>query len=55
MYASQQKFHNKVLARTDEHMLKQIQFIKCSIIEVDATLPIENVVKIILKEWKKQV
>lgn len=55
LYASQQKFHNKVLARGDEHMVKQIQFIKCPIIEVDATLPIENVVKIILKEWRKQV
>ena len=34
---------------------KEMQFIKCSVIEVDAVLPIEDIVDIILKEWRKYV
>lgn len=55
LYDSQQKFHNKVLARGEEHMVKQMQYIECPIIKVDAALPIEDIVDIILKEWRKQV
>lgn len=53
LYESQQKFHDKVFARGEEHMKKQMQFIKCPIIEIDASLPIENVVNSILKETRK--
>lgn len=55
LYDSQQKFHNKVLSRDDSHIAKQMQFIKCSVIEIDAALPIEDIVDIILKEWRKYV
>lgn len=51
LYESQQKFHNKVFARGDEHMEKQMQFIKCPIIEIDAALPIENVVDIVYRKY----
>ena len=36
LYESQQKFHNKVSARGEEHIAKQMQFINCPVLELDA-------------------
>lgn len=49
LYESQQKFHNKVLARGEEHIAKQMQFITCPVLELDATLPIYDIVNSIYK------
>lgn len=51
LYESQQKFHNKVLKRTDEHMAKQMQYITCPVLELDATRPLQDTVDIIYKEY----
>lgn len=34
LYESQQKFHNKVSARGEEHIAKQMQFIICPVLEL---------------------
>ncbi|MDE6385005.1 MAG: AAA family ATPase [Eubacterium sp.] len=51
LYESQQKFHNKVLARGEEHIAKQMQFINCPVLELDATLPVQDIVDIIYKKY----
>lgn len=51
LYESQQKFHNKVLARGEEHIEKQLQFIACPVLELDATLPIQDIVDMIYKKY----
>lgn len=51
LYESQQKFHNKVSARGEEHIEKQMKFILCPIVEVDATLPIKDVVNIVYQKY----
>lgn len=51
LYESQQKFHNKVLKRTDEHIEKQMQYIACPVLEVDATRPLQDTVDIIYKKY----
>lgn len=51
LYESQQKFHNKVLLRGEEHITKQMQFITCPILELDATLPIYDIVNTIYKKY----
>lgn len=51
LYESQQKFHNKVFARGEEHMEKQMKFIECPIIEVDAALPIKEVINIVYQKY----
>lgn len=51
LYESQQKFHNKVLLRDESHITKQMQFITCPILEIDATLPIDDIVDIIYKKF----
>lgn len=47
LYESQQKFHTKVLNRGEEHIEKQMQFITCPVLELDATLPIIDIVNAI--------
>lgn len=51
LYESQQKFHNKVLLRGEEHIAKQMQFIKCPVLEIDATLSINDIVDTICKKY----
>lgn len=51
LYGSQQKFHNKVLARTDEHTAKQMQYISCPVFELDATLPLSDIVNNIYEAY----
>lgn len=51
LYESQQKFHNKVLVRGEEHIVKQMKFIACPVLEVDALLPIDDIVDIIYKKY----
>ncbi|MDE5993945.1 MAG: AAA family ATPase [Oscillospiraceae bacterium] len=51
LYESQQKFHNKVLKRTDEHMAKQMQYLSCPVLELDATRPLQDTVDIIYKKY----
>lgn len=51
LYESQQKFHNKVLLRDESHITKQMQFITCPILEIDATLPIDDIVNTICKKF----
>lgn len=51
LYESQQKFHNKVLKRADEHMAKQMQYITCPVLELDATRPLQDTVDIIYKKY----
>lgn len=51
LYESQQKFHNKVLKRTDEHMAKQMQYISCPVLEIDATRSLQDTVDMIYKEY----
>lgn len=48
LYSSQQKFHNKVLARTDEHTAEQMQYISCPVLELDATLSLSDIINAIL-------
>lgn len=55
LYDSQQKFHNKVLARGEEHIAKQMQFITCPVIELDAELPIYDIVNTIYSEMKNMI
>ncbi|MCM1285157.1 MAG: AAA family ATPase [Acetobacter sp.] len=50
LYESQQKFHNKVLARDEKHIEKQLQFITCPVLELDAKLPIDDIVNTIYKK-----
>lgn len=50
LYESQQKFHNKVLSRGEEHIAKQMQFITSPVLELDATLTINDIVKTIYKK-----
>lgn len=52
LYESQQKFHNKVLARSEEHIAKQMKFIACPVLELDAALSINDIVDIIYKEYQ---
>ncbi len=51
LYKSQQKFHNKVLLRGEEHIAKQMQFITCPVLELDATLLINDIVNAIYKKY----
>lgn len=51
LYESQQKFHDKVLLRTEAHIEKQMQFIECPVLELDATLPINNIVDVIYNNY----
>lgn len=51
LYESQQKFHNKVLKRTEEHIEKQMQYISCPVLELDAARPLQDTVDIIYKEY----
>ena len=53
LYESQQKFHNKVLARDEKHIEKQMQFITCPVFEIDATLSIKDIVCAIYKKCAK--
>lgn len=53
LYGSQQKFHNKVLARTDEHTAKQMQYISCPVLELDAELPLTDIVNSIYEAYTK--
>lgn len=55
LYESQQKFHNKVLERGEDHMAKQMQFIKCPTIEVDAVLSVEDVIDTIYQKFLQTV
>lgn len=50
LYESQHKFHNKVLARGEEHIAKQMQFLTCPVLKIDATLPICDIVNTIYKK-----
>lgn len=54
LHESQQKFHNKILTRGDEHIVKQMKFITCPVLELDATLPICDIVNIIYEKYKQQ-
>lgn len=51
LYGSQQKFHSKVLARTDEHTEKQMQYISCPVLELDAALPLTDIVNKIYEAY----
>lgn len=51
LYESQLRFHNKVLTRTDDHIAKQIQFLNCPVLDVDATFAVDEVVDIIYKKY----
>lgn len=51
LYESQQKFHSKVSARTDSHMDKQMQFISCPVLELDASLPLQDIVNKICETY----
>lgn len=53
LYESQQKFHNKVLLRGEEHISKQLEFITCPVLEIDATLSINDIVDTICKKVAK--
>ncbi len=53
LYESQKKFHNKVLSRGEEHIEKQMQFIMCPVLKLDATLPIHDIVNSIYKKCLK--
>lgn len=55
LYDSQLKFHNKVLARTDEHIEKQMQYISCPVLELDATLPLTDIVNKIYEAYTKML
>lgn len=50
LYESQQKFHNKVLNRDEKHIEKQMQFITCSVLELDAILPIDDILNAIYRK-----
>lgn len=50
LFESQQKFHNKVLVRDEKHIEKQMQFITCPVLELDATLPIQDIVDAIYRK-----
>lgn len=51
LYESQQKFHNKVLARGDEHIAKQMEFITCPVLKLDATLSICDIANTIYEKY----
>lgn len=51
LYGSQQKFHSKVLARTDKHTERQMQYIFCPVLELDATLPLTDIVNKICEAY----
>lgn len=53
LYESQNKFHNKVLSRGEEHMTEQMLFLDCPVLELDATLPIDDIVNIIFKKCEE--
>lgn len=55
LYDSQLKFHNKVLVRTDEHIEKQMQYISCPVLELDATLPLTDIVNKIYEAYTKML
>lgn len=55
LYGSQQKFHNKVLARTDEHIEKQMQYISSPVLELDAALPLTDIVNKIYEAYTKML
>lgn len=54
LYESQLKFHNKVLTRTDAHMDKQKQYISCPVVEIDASLPLREIVDKICEIYSKK-
>lgn len=51
LYESQAKFHNKVLARGEAHIAKQLRFVACPVLELDGTLPIGDLVRAICKKY----
>lgn len=51
LYESQQKFHDKVSARGDDYIAKQMQFISCPVLEIDATFPIDKIVDTICDKY----
>ncbi len=51
LYESQQKFHNKVLERGEEQIVKQMGFITCPVLEIDATLPLYDIVNTIYEKY----
>lgn len=53
LYESQQKFHNKVSARGKEHIDKQMKYIKCPVLELDATVSIDEIVDIICEKYSE--
>lgn len=53
LYDSQLKFHNKVLARTDEHIEKQMQYISCPVLKLDGALPLTDIVNKIYEAYTK--
>lgn len=55
LYDSQLKFHNKVLARTDEHIEKQMQYISCPVLKLDAALPLDDIVNKIYEAYTKML
>ena len=55
LYDSQLKFHNKVLARTDEHIEKQMQYISCPVLKLDATLTLTDIVNKIYEAYTKML
>ena len=53
LYESQHKFHNKVLSRGENHMTEQMRFVDCPVLELDATLPIYDIVNTIFKKCEQ--
>lgn len=55
LYESQKKFHDKVSARTDEHIEKQMRYISCHVLELDAALPLDDIVNKIYEAYTKML
>ena len=53
MYESQQEFHAFVATRSHEDVKKQANTLKCPVLEIDATLPIDMIVEKVYDYYKK--
>lgn len=55
MYESQKEFHNIVASRSADEIKKQAELLSCPVLEIDAAMPLKEIVKAIYDFWQRVI
>lgn len=54
LYESQKKFYDFVASRSEQEVREKASLLSCPILEIEATLSVEEIVGRIIREWLRR-